>query len=137
MQHRRSRHRERILLHLQGTRTHPTADRIYAKLKGELPGLSLGTVYRNLGVLVEQGKVRRLPFGRGRDRYEAGIEPHYHLVCEQCGTVRDVVLPLYDMLNRQTRALGTFRVLHHRIDFYGICEKCLNKSTTQTRRKGT
>ncbi len=61
--YKRSRQRERILELLQGTGAHPTADWIYNELKGEFPNLSMGTVSRNLSVLMDQGFVRKIDFG--------------------------------------------------------------------------
>ena len=80
MQHRKSRQRERILLLLRKTASHPTAEWVYMKLKKEIPDLSLGTVYRNLKVLMEQGQIQKLPAGSVFDRFEGNIAPHYHLI---------------------------------------------------------
>lgn len=48
-----SKQRELIKKVIFESRTHPTADEIYCKLKPQNPLLSLGTVYRNLSVLVD------------------------------------------------------------------------------------
>jgi len=124
MHYRKSQQRERILHLLEQTDTHPTADWIYSQLKEEIPELSLGTVYRNLKILLEQGHIQKLPFGSTYDRFEARREPHYHLVCEQCGTVSDFEMPLYDEINRRAQKSSTFKVMRHRIDFFGICDTC-------------
>lgn len=137
MQHRRTIQRDRILQVLQETRTHPTADWIYQQLKDEIPSLSLGTVYRNLKVLVEQGLVQRIPFGSDQDRFEAKIEPHYHLVCEQCGKVMDFSMPQYSSINEQAQKSSGFKINRHRIDFFGICEECQNVNDKPLKRKGT
>jgi len=126
MQYRRSIQRDRILQVLQNNGIHPTADWIYQQLKDEIPTLSLGTVYRNLKVLIEQGLVQRIPLGSDQDRFEAKIDPHYHLVCEACGKVMDFNMPLYSEINKQAQKLSGFHVSRHRIDFFGICEECLN-----------
>jgi len=126
MQHRRSRQRERILQVIAETDVHPTADWVYERLKKEIPELSLGTVYRNLKVLVEQGRIRKLPFGSTFDRYEANTTPHYHLVCEKCGVVKDFEMPRYRGINRRAEKLSDFTVRRHRIDFFGLCAKCRN-----------
>ena len=34
---------------------HPTANQIYELVKEVVPGVSLGTIYRNLNVLVKEG----------------------------------------------------------------------------------
>lgn len=59
---RYSKQRELIYDAVMNTTEHPTAETIYIWLKPDNPALSLGTVYRNLNQLVEEGNVMRLPF---------------------------------------------------------------------------
>lgn len=127
MKYKRSKQRERMLELLGQTEIHPTADWLYHKLKKEFPSLSLGTVYRNLNILTEQNLIQKLPFGSTHDRYEAQKEPHYHLVCEECGYVQDFHMPYYTDINEQAQKMSTFNISKHRIDFFGICEKCKQK----------
>ena len=110
MQYRRSRQRERILELLKATDSHPTADWIYSKLREKISGLSLGTVYRNLNVLIEQGHIQKLPFCSTFDRFEAKIAPHYHLVCEKCGTVNDFEMPEYTDINKKAEKMSSFKI---------------------------
>ena len=56
---RYSKQRELILNQVQTRSDHPTANAIYAALREVCPGLSLGTVYRNLNCLVDTGSIRR------------------------------------------------------------------------------
>ncbi|OQX90652.1 MAG: transcriptional repressor, partial [candidate division Zixibacteria bacterium 4484_95] len=42
--------------------SHPTADELYRVVKKRIPKISLGTVYRNLNLLVKTGVIRRLYF---------------------------------------------------------------------------
>lgn len=123
-QFKRSRQRERILELLRGTGSHPTASWIYDQLKTEFLGLSPGTVYRNLNILVEQGLARKIDFGSTFDRFDANIEPHYHFICERCGSIIDLKIPVNDDLNRQVEQKTHHRTKRHRIEFYGICESC-------------
>ena len=124
MKYRNSKQRRRILEILKGTRSHPTADWVYKKLKEEIPGLSLGTIYRNLNVLQEQGHIEKLPFGSTFDRFEAKIKPHYHLICEKCGSVEDFYMSQYKDINKKAEKLGSFKIVRHRIDFFGLCKRC-------------
>jgi Fur family peroxide stress response transcriptional regulator len=112
---------------------HPTADWLYAQLKKEFPKLSLGTVYRNLSILTEQGLVKRLHFGSTFDRYEAQIAPHYHLICEKCGSILDFNMPFYEELNSKAKELTEFKIRYHRIDFYGLCKRCSAKSNVKSK----
>ncbi len=136
MEYRKSQQRERILKILKETKSHPTADWIYMRLKEEIPELSLGTVYRNLKVLMGQGLIQKLPFGSTFDRFEAKIAPHYHLVCEKCGLVEDFEMPQYAAINSQAEKMSEFKISRHRIDFFGICGKCRKDNKQSTQRKG-
>ena len=124
---RQSKQRTRILELLRSTEIHPTADWLYEKLKNEFPRLSLGTVYRNLSTLIEQGLAKKIHFGSTFDRFEANIKPHYHLICESCGKILDFEMPIYDDLNQQAKQLTNFNIRHHKLEFFGMCEECNNK----------
>jgi Fur family peroxide stress response transcriptional regulator len=124
---KRSRQRERILELLQGTGAHPTADWLYDRLKKEFPNLSVGTVYRNLNILVEQGLIERIDFGSTFDRFDAKMGAHYHFICEKCGAVVDLELPVDETLNRRVGESTPFMVKRHSIEFYGICDRCQSK----------
>ena len=121
---RQSRQRSRILDVLRSTDTHPTADWLYQELKDEFPNLSLGTVYRNLATLIEQGFVKKIHFGSTFDRFEANTQPHYHLICESCGKIIDLEIPIDKDLNSQAAKRTSFIILHHKIEFFGFCKDC-------------
>ncbi|KMQ50564.1 Peroxide stress regulator PerR, FUR family [Chitinispirillum alkaliphilum] len=130
MNYRKSSQREKILKIIKSSDSHPTADWIYHTLKEEIPGLSLGTVYRNLSVLIEQGHIIKIPFGSSFDRYDGNITPHYHIVCETCGIVRDVDIPLglVDIRLKGVKC-DDFNITGHRLIILGKCETC-NKNET-------
>ena len=67
---RKTKQRELILKTLRSTDTHPTADWIYEQVKKEMPNISLGTVYRNLGILKESGEILELNYGSKYSRYD-------------------------------------------------------------------
>ncbi|MCX7788758.1 MAG: transcriptional repressor [Spirochaetes bacterium] len=127
MQYRSSKQRKRILELLRSTDTHPTASWIYDQLKGEFPALSLGTVYRNLRILQEQGEITHLDFGSTFDRFDGRMEPHYHFVCERCGKVMDVMMPVLSDMETFSCPQVKGKVLRHRIEFFGICQDCLKQ----------
>jgi Fe2+ or Zn2+ uptake regulation protein len=124
MKYRKSRQREKILDLLKHTDTHPDADWVYNRLKKQIPNLSLGTVYRNLRILVQQGQILKLPFGSTFDRYDGCISPHYHVICESCGSVYDFNMPENIDINRMAQPHSPCIITSHRIDFYGMCQKC-------------
>jgi len=120
---RRSRQRDRILELLQRNDAHPTALDLHEDVKKEFPSASLGNVYRNLNILVDQGLIRRLGGGSTFDRFEAGHDAHAHFICTNCGAIRDFHLPKMDKLNQHVEAIGgTTKEI--RLDVYGLCPDC-------------
>ena len=121
---RHSRQRERIFEYLTQSHEHPSAEMIYQELRPEIPGLSLGTVYRNLKLLEDLGKVRRVTNVQGIERYDAICSDHAHFLCEKCGALLDLpwsdstkirsVLPLED----------GFTVHKLDITITGLCPNC-------------
>lgn len=125
---KRSRQRERIFHVLRRTREHPTAEWIFERVREEMPRISLGTVYRNLHVLAKQGMVRELDFGEGTKRYDAFLSPHYHFVCELCGSVKDLEVDPLEDVNQRIQLLVPEQIHTHKLDFYGTCSKCQSSS---------
>lgn len=74
-------------------RDHPTADEVYARVRGELPSISLATVYNCLETLVQCDLVRAVNFERGPTRYCPNLRPHAHFHDERTGETHDVDLP--------------------------------------------
>ena len=86
---------KRVILDvLRSVNTHPTAEWIYQEARKEIPGLSLGTVYRNLNLLRDNGEIQELSYGSSQSHYDGCPENHYHFVCRECGRVFDVDLGL-------------------------------------------
>jgi Fur family transcriptional regulator, peroxide stress response regulator len=123
-----TKQRELILLILQGTRGHPTADWIYDEARKKMPQISKSTVYRNLGILLERGEIAALNLSGTITRYEIKQKPHYHFRCEKCGEVFDLEDPVKDDLDRKVEADTGFHVKYHQIEFSGLCKECqMNK----------
>jgi Fe2+ or Zn2+ uptake regulation protein len=119
----RSRQRALILEFLRQSEEHPTAAQTHAALRRRMPNLSLGTVYRNLEVLVSEGVVEEVPAAGGA-RYDGNPKPHHHFICERCGAIDDLHVQLPPSLGRKlVRARGR-RPTRIKIDFFGLCEAC-------------
>jgi Fe2+ or Zn2+ uptake regulation protein len=97
------------------------------------PSLALSSTYRNLSILEEAGVVRRLVHGGDHAHYELAEDltsHHHHLICTECGSVRDVTLDtrlersLDDAFERVAGGAG-FRADRHAIDIYGACADCV------------
>ena len=85
--------REVVYQVLVTKRDHPTADEVYARVRKQLPSISLATVYNCLEALVQCEVVRAVNFERGPTRYCPNLEPHAHFIDEASGEAHDVDLP--------------------------------------------
>jgi Fur family transcriptional regulator, peroxide stress response regulator len=122
--YRNSRQRSALYEYLCSTTSHPTAEEIYTVVKQEIPHLSFGTVYRNLGILEEQGKVRRLSMGTSFDRFDAITEAHYHFLCDRCGRVYDLPMPVDRSMEIKVEEITGHTVNKHEQTFHGVCASC-------------
>lgn len=120
-----SRKRAAILEVLCSAKDHPTAEMLYGRLKPDYPELSLGTVYRNLTVLAEEGKVVSVTRVAGQERYDARIQPHAHFVCRCCRSVVDLELPDFvsPMYPRIDHSLGCLAE-EYSLTVRGVCGAC-------------
>lgn len=118
-----SRQRESIKNYLCGREDHPTADMIYTSIREEFPNISLGTVYRNLSLLVELGEIKKVTTD-GADRFDAKVEPHSHFICRKCGCVLDVMVPIDDPVQSVNERWNCGEIEECRFEFHGICNQC-------------
>jgi Fe2+ or Zn2+ uptake regulation protein len=111
---------------------HPTARQVFDLVRKSLPRVSLGTVYRNLCKLHEQGRLQVLQLGGGVAHYDALVRPHDHFVCEDCGAVTD----LEHRTARPTNELAKDGFLVHwqTTVVHGRCRHC-SAATIVSRRR--
>ena len=119
-----SRQRESIRKYLAGTKSHPTADMVYQTIREEYPNISLGTVYRNLNFLVEQGEVQKICCGNGIDRFDYDTSDHYHFICKRCSRVLDLEMESITHINTIAGAGFAGEIEGSITYFYGICPEC-------------
>lgn len=122
-----SRQREAIKEFLSTRKDHPTADVVYMGVKKEFSNISLGTVYRNLTLLVETGEIARIRVGDGTDHFDPTIEPHYHFVCTECGSVIDLEMESIEKINEIAGLKFDGEIAGSVTYFYGSCGKCIRK----------
>lgn len=120
---RYSRQRELIYQAVLDSKEHPTAEMVYQWLKPANPNLSLGTVYRNLNLLAQEGILVRMPFPV--ERYDGDIYPHSHFRCKGCGRVFDLLLDHDEDIDVEAaKTAPGFRVEGHDLTFTGFCPEC-------------
>lgn len=122
---------QRVLIYraLLGDRSHPTAEQIHSRLKEQLPGLSLTTVYSALNDLVQAGEARRFDAGDGSVHFDPEMRPHAELVCVKCGRIDDAP---FDRAPRRTPSqVAGYKVLRRTELLHGVCPACQTTAETQ------
>ena len=105
---------------------HPSAETIHARIKPVFPTLSLATVYRNIMLIKSLGEVLELGFPDGSNRYDGHRPyPHPHLICVKCKKIVDSDLGRLDEIKEEIAIENHFKILNHRLDFFGICSDCM------------
>lgn len=118
-----SRQREAVKKVLMSTKTHPTAAWIYENVRQEIPNISLGTVYRNLSLLTEEGIIKKLSFGDGNEHFDGDISPHSHFYCEGCGKIYDIAFDSTELC-RNVAETEKVEISSAAFNFSGRCGEC-------------
>lgn len=117
---------------------HMSAEDVYRAVKEVRPDIGLATVYRTLDLFVELNLLRKLDFGDGRARYELynHDEPHFHhhLICLNCGVIREFRHDMLEPLEKMIMAKDQFEVVDHVLKFYGYCGECRRKRAERAQR---
>ncbi|MDR3113982.1 MAG: transcriptional repressor [Treponema sp.] len=140
-----SKKREAILRMIRSTQSHPGARWVYEQLRPAIPGLSLGTVYRNISLFLEEGSVMSIGVVGGEERFDGFVTPHPHLICTCCGSVFDlpgdfpldfsrVLKELPDpegperipLPEKGEQRIPGFLINYRKTLFYGICSRCIH-----------
>lgn len=123
---RETKQRRVVYETIKNTYSHPTADWIFEQVRGTLPKVSLGTVYRNLGVLKDEGMVREIFGNDRRAHYDADTSRHAHFICDYCDQIIDV-RGVSNIDWRTLKDLVGCEVNDQNVVFTGRCANCLQQ----------
>ena len=116
---------------LLASEDHPTPEMLYREVAQDMPSLSLATIYKTLDALAAVGLVRTVAVETDKRRYDANDEAHHHLVCSECGRIRDFYSDEFDTLLPSKRVLG-FVPQTISVNITGICAECRQKGNGST-----
>ena len=78
-----------VLEALNKLRDHPTADKIKEYVVKNHPNIAVGTIYKTLETFVEKGLVKKVKTDKDVMRYDAILDKHHHLYCEDTERIED------------------------------------------------
>jgi Fe2+ or Zn2+ uptake regulation protein len=120
--------RQAIFGLLHGDGSHPTVEALYERAAATMPTISLKTVYQTVHDLEALGELRVLDLGTGSVRVDPNVDgEHHHVVCTNCGRVRDVPLTV-DGVRLPARLRRDFTVDAVEVIFRGRCTDCSQHS---------
>jgi Fe2+ or Zn2+ uptake regulation protein len=103
---------------------HLTAETILERVRAELPGVSLGTIYRTLDILRQIGLVQMFTWAGQAARYEASLDKHHHLVCSTCYDITNVPAPAVSGVAQAIADLHRFDDVDASLTITGRCAAC-------------
>ncbi|MCQ2540281.1 MAG: transcriptional repressor [Acetatifactor sp.] len=127
MNRRNTIQKELVLNAVMKMRRHVTAEEVYDYIKIDYPTIGKGTVYRNLGILADEKKIRRVEIPGGADCFDFTLEKHYHVRCIECGKVFDVDMDETKTIYSFIHDRHGMKFLDYDIVFKGICKDCQDK----------
>ena len=127
MERRNTIQKELILNAVMNMQRHVTAEEVYDFIKADYPSIGKGTVYRNLGILADENKIRKVEIPGGADCFDFTLKKHYHVKCILCEKVFDVDMDEIQGMDSYIRDRHGMKFLDYDILFKGICKDCQNR----------
>lgn len=125
-----TRQRQIILEELRKVSSHPTADEVFLMVRKRLPKISLGTVYRTLEILVENGVIQCLEMGGSQRHYDGNSMWHCHVRCTICNKVADLPMAKELPIMEYAPADSEYEITGYKLEFVGICPACKIEQAT-------
>ena len=126
--HKITPQRMAIVKILANSEGHPSVETIHVQIKNDFPTMSLATVYRNILLIKSLGEALELGFPDGSNRYDGYRPyPHPHVICIKCKRIVDADLNSLDEMKKEVALETNFKILNHRLDFFGVCSDCMTQ----------
>ncbi|MBC5799073.1 MAG: transcriptional repressor [Candidatus Eremiobacteraeota bacterium] len=103
---------------------HLSAETIHARVRTNLPDVSLGTIYRTLDILRAIGLVQVFSFAGGAARYEAALAKHHHLLCSSCRSLVNVNADGLSDIARDIATQAGYTDIDCALTITGRCSTC-------------
>ncbi len=115
------------------TEQHVTADELTDILKKQGQGFEKSFVEETLELMRRYGFAEKNRFENGEVRYEHRHlgDHHDHMICTKCSRIIEFEDSRLENLQQEIARTYGFHMLQHRMEIYGICDRCLKERTKQ------
>lgn len=119
-----TKQRKAVLQVIRESDKHLTAIEVFEDARRLLPSISFATVYNSLRYLKNEGLIGEVRFGTDANRYDRKLTRHDHAICNNCGKLVDLELPIPDKLVKEAADLSRFEPESIELTLRGLCPEC-------------
>ena len=120
-----TKQRQAVLQVIREAEGHLAANEVFDGARRLLPGISFATVYKSLRYLKQEGLIGEVRFGTDATRYDRTLQRHDHAICNACGKLIDLDLPIPDDLLKKGERLSKFKAESIEVVLRGLCPQCV------------
>jgi Fur family peroxide stress response transcriptional regulator len=113
-----------IMQAVMGSRSHPSVEDIYQKVRHAYPTISISTIYKTVQTMSRIGNILTVESGTGSQRFDGHTDPHHHAICNKCGKVFNIDFDHYPIDLDKKNIMEGFRVQGIKVTFLGTCHAC-------------
>jgi len=108
---------------------HVTADGVAETVRSEIGAISRQSVYDALGVLADEGLIRRIQPAGSPARFEARVgDNHHHVICRICGSVADVDCAVGSAPCLTASDDRGYEIDEAEVIYWGRCPECVSQA---------
>jgi Fur family ferric uptake transcriptional regulator len=107
---------------------HITADGVAEVVRTEIGAISRQSVYDALGILADNGLIRRIQPAASPARFESRVgDNHHHVICRLCGRVADVDCAVGSAPCLTAADDAGFEIDEAEVIYWGRCPECASQ----------
>lgn len=119
-----TKQRQAVLQVIRESNEHLTANEVFEDARRIQRGISFATVYNSLRYLKNEGLIGEVRFGQDATRYDPKLTAHNHAICNNCGKLVDLELPIPDGLREEAADRSKFEIESIELTLRGLCPEC-------------
>jgi Fur family ferric uptake transcriptional regulator len=110
--------------------SHLAADQVADRVRNRIGTVSTQAIYDALNALTEHQILRRVEPAGSAMLFEINtFDNHHHVVCRQCGTIRDVSCSVGDVPCAVPQQTHGFVIDQAEVTYWGLCPECRHQES--------